>query len=172
MRSLRLALYLYVARWLPASTMPGGRIWKALRSAIAGPLLAEAGEGINVERGAYFGRGSNVRLGHRSGLGVNCQLYGPVTIGDDVMMGPDVAIYAVNHRFDDLTRPMIEQGHSDPEPVTIGDDVWIGRGANILPGVTVGSHAIIGTGAVVTKDVGAWKVVGGNPAREIGDRRD
>jgi maltose O-acetyltransferase len=168
---MRLALYIYFVRWLPSSAMPGGALWKAVRRAVAGPLFAEAGLGINVERGAYFGKGSNIRIGSRSGLGVNCQIYGPVSLGDDVMMGPDVAIYAVNHRFDDLARPMIEQGHSEAIPVRIGNDVWIGRGVNILPGVTIGDHAIIGTAAVVTKDVADYKIVGGNPARELGDRR-
>lgn len=171
MRTLRIALYLYFARWLPASWMPGGTVGKAVRGAVVRPLLAEAGRDINIERGAYFGRGSEVRVGNRSGIGVNCQLHGPVTIGDDVMMGPDVSIYAFNHAFEDLVRPMLEQGHTDPSPVVIGDDVWIGKGAMILAGVRVGSHAIIGAGAVVTRDVPDYKIFGGNPAREIGDRR-
>lgn len=151
--------------------MPGGRFWKALRVRVAGPLLSSAGQGINIEHGAFFGDGSQVSLGSRSGIGVNCQLHGPVSIGDDVMMGPDVAVYARNHRFSDLSRPMIDQGFAEAEPVHIGDDVWIGRGATILPGITVGSHSVVGAGAVVVKDVEPFHIVGGNPARVVGDRR-
>lgn len=161
-----------VVRWLPSSAGPGGWLWRALRGIIAGPLLAKAGGNLNIEHGAYFGRGDEVRIGDRSGIGVNCRLHGPVTIGRDVMMGPDVVIIATNHGFADVTRPMIEQGHETPDPVEIGDDVWIGTRAVILPGVRVGKGAIIGAGAVVTKNVPDYTIVAGNPARVIGNRRN
>lgn len=133
----------------------------------AGPLLDHAGRDVNIEARAYFGRGMGVRLGDRSGIGVNCRLHGPVSIGSDVMMGPDVVVIAVNHRIDDTARPMIAQGHADPRPVVIGNDVWIGTRAIILPGVRVGDGAVIGAAAVVTKDVPPMAVVAGNPARVI-----
>ncbi|GEP28832.1 acetyltransferase [Cryobacterium levicorallinum] len=172
MTALRLALYLYFARWLPGSEMPGGKLARQIRRAITAPLFAETGKAIHIERGAYFGRGNQIRIGSRSAIGVRCELHGPVTIGDDVMMGPNVAIHATNHAFTDLARPMIEQGFSESARVTIGNDVWIGRGAIILPGVTIGDHTIIAAGAVVTKDVEPYKMAGGNPARVIGDRRE
>lgn len=152
--------------------MPGGQLAKRIRRALVSPLFASAGRGINIEHGAYFGRGDKIRIGNRSGIGVNCQVHGHVTLGDDVMMGPGVAIYSLNHEFSDISRPMIEQGFSKPSPVRIGNDVWIGRGVIVLPGVTIGDHAIIGAGAIVTKDVAAFKKVAGNPARVIGDRRN
>ena len=65
---------------------------------------------------------------------------------------------------------MCQQGFSDSKPVRIGDDVWIGMRVTILPGVTVGSHCIIGAGAVVTKDVPDYAIVGGNPARILRTR--
>jgi maltose O-acetyltransferase len=80
------------------------------------------------------------------------------------MMGPDVVILAVNHRFSGHA-PMIDQGYDDPRLVTIGDDVWIGTRAIVLPGVTIGTGAIVGAGAVVTKDVPENAIVAGNPAR-------
>lgn len=165
-----LALYLTVTRWLPSSTMPLGWLWQAARAATARPLLDHAGRHINIEHGAYFGRGKGVSLGDRSGVGVNCRLHGPVTIGHHVMMGPDVVVISTNHRFDDPTTPMIDQGHAGAREVVIEDDVWIGTRAIILPGVRVGRGSIIGAGSVVTKDVPSGSVVGGNPARVLRSR--
>lgn len=172
MNRLRLALYLYIGRWLPATTMPGGGFAKRVRRWMTTPLLGAAGEGYNIDRGVFFGTGRDLSLGSFSGLGVNCHISGPVTIGDHVMIGPDVSIHTVGHRFDDLNRPMRLQGDLPAEPVTIGDDVWIGRGVIVLPGVTVGAHAIIGAGSVVTRDVPEYALAAGNPARVIGDRRE
>ncbi len=87
------------------------------------------------------------------------------------MMGPDVVILTQNHKFDRLDIPMLDQGFKDEQPVTICDDVWIGARVIILPGVTVGKGAIIAAGAVVTKDVPEYAIVGGNPARVIKMRK-
>ncbi len=87
------------------------------------------------------------------------------------MMGPRVTILTMNHDFSDTSRPMIEQGHTENRPVVVEDDVWIGVGVILLPGVRVGRGAVVGAGAVVTKSVAPWSVVGGNPARVIGARR-
>lgn len=170
MTALRLAVYLLVARWLPPSTAAGGRIWRAIRRAVAAPVLASAGRDVNIEYGAYFGRGDQVHLGDRSGIGVNCQLHGPVRIGADVMMGPGVLVYALGHSFTDTSRPMIEQGYNEPREVVIEEDVWIGARAIILPGVRIGRGSVIGAGSVVTKDIPARSVVGGNPARVVRSR--
>ncbi|MCB9159898.1 MAG: CatB-related O-acetyltransferase [Caldilineaceae bacterium] len=83
------------------------------------------------------------------------------------MMAPDVTIVGENHRFDRLDLPMRLQGYQRFPPVRIEDDVWIGARAIILPGVTIGQGAIIGAGAVVTKDVPAYAVCAGNPARVL-----
>ena len=66
---------------------------------------------------------------------------------------------------------MIDQGYEDYRPVVIGDDVWIGRRVIILPGVTVGGGSIIAAGAVVSKDVKPYSIVGGVPAKQIGNRK-
>jgi maltose O-acetyltransferase len=90
----------------------------------------------------------------------------PVTIGDRVLFGPNVQVYAATHPLEGHVR----QGTAGPEyarPITIGSDSWVGGGAIILPGVTVGEHCVVGAGAVVTKDVPAYSVVAGNPARVI-----
>src|SRR3954452_16763401 len=170
MSAVRLAIYLLVARWLPSSTSPGGRIWRAVRRLVAAPVLASAGSDVNIEHGAYFGRGNRVHVGDRSGIGIRCQLHGPVMIGADVMMGPEVLVYALGHAFADTTRPMILQGFIEPRPVVIEDDVWIGARAIILPSVRIGRGSVVGAGSVVTKDVPPYSVVGGNPARVIKSR--
>lgn len=97
-------------------------------------------------------------------------MHGPLRIGDNVMMGPEVTILTHTHRIDRTDIPMGQQGSMVSE-VVIGDDVWIGMRAIILPGVRIGSGAVIGAGAVVTKDVPDYAVVGGVPARVIRYRK-
>ena len=80
------------------------------------------------------------------------------------MMGPNCIIYTINHKTDDTSTTMRGQGFAEEKPVAIGDDVWIGGRVIILPGVHIGSHSIVGAGAVVTKNVPEWAVVAGNPA--------
>lgn len=89
---------------------------------------------------------------------------GGISIGDRVYTAPLVQMLAVNHVYDDPTRPIIEQGIT-AEGIVIEDDVWIGAGAVITDGVRIGEGAVVAAGAVVTKDVPAHTVVGGVPAR-------
>jgi maltose O-acetyltransferase len=78
-----------------------------------------------------------------------------------------VTILSNSHNFNRTDISMRAQGAPPPRAVSIGNDVWIGTRVIILPGVRVGDHCIIGAGAVVTKDVPDWAIVGGNPARVI-----
>lgn len=166
-----LLLYYFLARYLPASTEPGGRIWRKLRYIICRPIFLHCGKEVNIETGAYFGRGNTISIGDYSGIGRNSRLYQCTTIGAHVMMGTDVLIVTDNHEFLSTEVLMTQQGHQPIDPVKIGDDVWIGSKAIILPGVCIGSGVIIGAGSVVTKDVPDWAVVGGNPARIIRYRK-
>lgn len=86
------------------------------------------------------------------------------------MFGPDVAITGSDHRYDIAGTPMIFSGRPPLRPTTIEADVWVGRGATIMAGVRVGRGAIIAAGAIVTKDVPAYEIFGGVPARKIGER--
>ena len=106
---------------------------------------------MNIEKHAHFTPG--VELGDRSGIGINCEITGTVTIGNDVMMGPEVIVYTSGHRFDRTDISMMDQGFTEAKPVTIGNDVWLGRRVIIMPGVTIGDGCVIGAGAVVTKDI-------------------
>jgi long-chain acyl-CoA synthetase len=90
--------------------------------------------------------------------------------GDNVMMGPEVVVYTSGHCFDRTDIPMAEQGSTSPRAVTIGNDVWLGRRVIIMPGVTIGDGCVIGAGAVVTKDIPAYSVAGGVPAKVIKSR--
>lgn len=83
------------------------------------------------------------------------------------MMGPDVIIYTSNHETSRWDIPMRGQGATPKEKVTIGDDVWIGARVIILPGVTIGKGVILAAGAVVTKDIPDYAVVGGIPGKII-----
>jgi len=96
---------------------------------------------------------------------------GGVAIGNSVLVAPHARILAVNHNFDDLSRPIIEQGVSG-RGISIDDGAWIGAGAAVLDGVRIGRGAVVGANAVVTHDVAAHTVVVGSPARVIKDLRD
>ena len=108
--------------------------------------------------------GSNISVGNHFYANHNCVILdcAPVTIGDHVMLGPQVGIYTVNHPLDFLQR---EQGWERALPITIGSHVWIGGGSLILPGVTIGDHTVIGAGSVVTRDIPSNVVAVGNPCR-------
>ena len=93
-------------------------------------------------------------------------------VGKDVMMGPFVVIIGDSHQFSDRNIPMRLQGIKQYPPVQIADDVWIGARVMILPGLKIGKGAIIGAGAVVTKDVPPYAIFAGNPARMIGSREE
>lgn len=107
-----------------------------------------------------------IRIGKDSLIGEMNVLRGQggITIGDRVYTAPMVQMLAVNHIYDDPTRPMLEQGIT-AEGIMIEDDVWIGSGAIITDGVRIGKGSVVAAGAVVTKDVPEHSVVGGVPAR-------
>lgn len=108
----------------------------------------------------------DVIIGNHTRIGIHNTIIGPVTIGDHVNLAQGITVTALNHNFSDTTKRIDEQSISTKH-VTIEDDVWIGANAVILPGVTIGQHAVVAAGAVVTTDVPANTVVGGVPARII-----
>lgn len=89
-----------------------------------------------------------------------------ITIGKNCMISYQVHMRTDMHRHDRTSIPMKEQGF-DESDIVVGDDVWIGYGAQVMPGVVIGDGAIIGAGAVVTKDVPSMAVVGGIPVKLI-----
>lgn len=156
-------LYCLFGRNMPDSAKM--KLARNLRVFWAKRLASSIGDDVNIERNAYFTPA--LVLGSKSGVGINCEINGRVIIGENVMMAPEVIIYTRNHNFGDKSIPMIIQGETDEQEVTIGNDVWLGRRALILPGVSIGEGSIVGAGAVVTKDVEPYTIVAGNPAKVI-----
>lgn len=154
--------YDLIAKHMPVSYSPVKIGQKKIRAFCGKLILTKCGKNVNIERGAVFS--SKVELGDYSGIGINSSIGGKVIIGNDVMMGPWCTIYTRNHKIDDITEPMRGGKFQEEKPVVIGDDVWIGGHVIILPGVHIGSHSVIGAGAVVTKDIPDWAVAAGNPA--------
>ncbi|NJO83456.1 MAG: acyltransferase [Blastochloris sp.] len=115
---------------------------------------------------------AGIVIGERSLIGEACVLRGQggITIGDDVYLAPLVQMLAVNHVYHDTTRPISHQGIT-AQGIVVEDGAWIGGGAIILDGVRIGCNAVIGAGAVVTKDVPPYTIVVGNPARIVRDLR-
>ncbi len=110
--------------------------------------------------------GYNIQVGANFYANHNCTILdgAPVTIGDNVMLGPGVTISTTTHPLSAAAR---NQGQTEAKPVTIGDNVWIGMGAQILPGVNIGDNAVIAAGAVVTADIAINSLAVGVPATVI-----
>lgn len=115
--------------------------------------------------------GEGIVVGDRTAIGWNNFIHGGggVLIGQDCLLGPSVSIFSENHRVDDVSTPIRNQGEVRSQ-VILGDDVWVGSGATILSGVTIGSGAVVAAGSVVTKDVLPRSIVAGVPAKQIGSR--
>lgn len=141
----------------------------ALRGSCAPELVAifsSFGAGVFIEAPFHVAYGRNLVLGDGVYMNAGCVVLdtAPVRIGRRTMLGPAVHIYCADHAHGLEER---RRGLERALPVNIGGDVWIGGGAILLPGVTVGDGALIGAGSVVTRDVAPGARVAGNPARQI-----
>lgn len=131
---------------------------------------------MEVARDAVIGgvprivRGASLRLGARSGLGPGCLCMATVSIGEDCLISADVRFVGDDHPVHGPGR-INESPSLFPREVIIGDDVLVGTGAVVIGPAIIGSRAVVGAGAVVTGDVLAGTIVGGVPARVIGERR-
>lgn len=184
--------------WLYFALKPRHRAWAAAWQAeVQARLMAE--ETVTLGTGCFiapdaaiFGEpGRGVTLGDRCAIAAQAFLHGPLTLGNEVSVNAGArldggrkglvigdgtriaagaALYAFNHGMrpdrDIKDQPVRSRG------IRLGRDVWIGANAGITDGVTIGDHAVVAMGAVVTKDVPEWAIVAGVPAVVVGDRRD
>ena len=166
----------FLRRIIYRPLMAGGRLFDLLeRVEISGLANLSLGDGVTIESGcALYCMNAPLTLGKGCYLNRNVRLGSagdvPLIMGDNVMVGPNVVIDTSRHNHDRLDLPMKEQGLSY-EPITVGDDVWIGSNAVITCGVTIGRGSIVGAGAVVTRDVEEFSIVGGVPAKPIHERK-
>jgi maltose O-acetyltransferase len=137
-----------------------------LRESLLSQLLGHVGEGVWIEPPFLCDYGEHIRLGARVFMNFQCVILdcNPVTVGDDVSLGPGVHIYAATHPLDPDDRA---KGPELGRPVTIGSKVWIGGGSIICPGVTIGEGSTIGAGSVVVRDIPPYVLAAGNPCRVI-----
>jgi len=128
-------------------------------------------ESMRIKDGATFWFPEGISIGRHVSINewVFIDGYGGVEIGDHVRIAHRASVVSENHDFMSLEKPIYLQKKKKGK-IVIEDDVWIGMGAKILMDVTIGRGAVIGAGAVVTKDVRPYAIVGGVPAIEIGGR--
>ncbi|AOM83957.1 sugar O-acetyltransferase [Salisediminibacterium beveridgei] len=136
------------------------------RTDILKELFKTTGEDLNIEPDFRCDYGSNIHIGENFYANFNCVILDvcDVRIGKNVMLGPAVQIYTATHPLGYIER---NSGLENGKPVTIGDHVWLGGACVIMPGVTINDNAVVAAGAVVTKDVPANALVGGNPAKVL-----
>ena len=145
--------------WLPS---------RKLRNAYLQIWLGSFGSGTGVQRGCRILNGRKIHLGERVVVNFGCLFDGrayELRIGNDVSIGPKATILTLGH--DPQSPEFADRGGA----VLIGDRVWIGYGAIVLPGVEIGEGAVVGAGSVVTRNIPAFAIVAGSPARVVGERR-
>ncbi len=129
-------------------------------------ILGGTGKEILVEPPIHFDYGRNTTVGERFFANYNLTVLDvcPVTIGDNVMIAPNVSLYGAGHPIHPDAR---NSGYEYGAPITIGNNVWIGGSVCVLPGVTIGNNVVIGAGSVVAKDIPDNVIAVGNPCRVI-----
>ena len=164
-------VWTYPARacWLVVQATLWRLAWKRftfLRAALLRCFGAQVPMRVLLSEGVRIYMPWSMKIGQTVAIGPRVDFYnlGGIDIGDRVVISQDAYLCGGTHDYTIATYPLLRL------PIVIEDDVWIGAGAFIGPGVRVGRGAIVGARAVVTRDVPAWTVVGGNPARVIKKR--
>lgn len=136
-------------------------------------------EGIRLGSGVFVGRNTilsckngDIVLGDRVNIGFNCEIFSAsrVAVGASTLLAAYTYLVGGDHDFGEVGVSVLEQGRSS-RGIEVGTGAWLGAGAKVLDGVRIGDHAIVGTGAVVTRDVGDYVIAAGVPARVVRDRR-
>lgn len=164
------ALYRLLAKHIPRDVPVLGNWFHLLRRRLCRPLFFEAATVIGVGQGVDFDNGCFIRMKECANIGDFSLLsgnHGTITIGRHVMMGKQCIVLSQNHRY-------LEEGYDgfEGKDVLIDDYAWLGHRVIVLPGVRIGKHAIIGAGAVVSKNVPDYAIAVGNPAVVKKNRKD
>ncbi|NQV03412.1 MAG: acyltransferase [Bacteroidia bacterium] len=123
------------------------------------------GDNSTIEDFATINNGvGDIYIGDRTRVGLGCTLIGPVKIGNDVRMAQNIVMSGLNHKYEDVSLPISEQGVTT-NTIVIEDETWLGANCVVLPGVTIGKHCVIGAGSIVRRNVPAYSVAAGNPAK-------
>ena len=170
MQKLKLIFY-----YLIIAHLPNSRYWKGFNTIRCWYVskclnIFQSDRNNSFQEKIYISNAKKIKIGKHCQINENVFIQG-ATIGDYVMIAPNVAILNSSHKFDDVNIPMIQQGEIKGDNPVIEDDVWIGRNAIILPGVHIKKGSIVAAGAVVTKDVPPMCIVGGIPAKVIKKRK-
>ena len=137
-----------------------------IRQQLLKDLILQQGPGLYIEPPFYCDYGANIQMGEKVYFNFGCTILDVmrVTIGDSTLFGPSVQIYTAMHPIDWKER---SSGIEFAKPISIGSHVWVGGGAIICPGVSIGNRTIIGAGSVVTRDIPDDIFAAGNPCRII-----
>ncbi|MFO7777415.1 MAG: sugar O-acetyltransferase [Nitriliruptoraceae bacterium] len=159
------ARYARAQQVLAAFNATGPDEW-ARRSELLDELLGAVGEGVVVQPSLRLDYGFNVRIGAGTFVNYDGVLLdvAPITIGEDCQIATRVQLLTATHPVDPVVR---RAGWESGAPIELGDNVWLGGGAIVLPGVTIGADTVVGAGAVVTRDLPAGVVAVGSPARVL-----
>jgi acetyltransferase-like isoleucine patch superfamily enzyme len=170
MRNFFLIIYYLIAKHLPSNYFPMGAFFNSLRIFILKNIISIGNKTV-IQSGFRFGLKETLIIGSNCEINENVYIQSAV-IGNFVLIAQNVSLLATTHNFRKKDVPIIQQGFTKNNPVIVEDDVWIGRNVIVLPGIRLGKGAIVGAGAVVTKDVSSYSIVGGIPAKIIGERTE
>lgn len=125
------------------------------------------GQDSYVAAGAFFSANRKIEIGSRTYIGRNAALSCHLNIGDDVLIASNVSFVGGDHKIDNISTTINQSGRDEIKCIEVDSNVWIGHGAIIMHGVKLSSGCVVAAGAIVTKNVPANAIVGGNPARVI-----
>jgi maltose O-acetyltransferase len=168
MKNIYLIIYYLLASNLPSSYFPFGKFFNDFRVNILKKLIKVGNKNV-IQQGFRFGNKGIVQIGDNCRINENVYIQSAV-LGNNVLIAPNVAVLASAHNFELTDISIVEQGDTEIKTVIIEDDVWLGRNVIVLPGITIGSGAIVGAGSVVTKDIPAFSIFAGVPAKLIRKR--
>jgi len=149
-----------------------GHFGNVVRRCVLKRFFGNAGENLLIYPGIHIRGIQNLRVGNNVFLGLNLIMNanGGIDIGDDVLIGPNVKIWSVNHNYMEISQPIHEQGFVD-KPVVIEKGCWLGTSTIVLPGATIGENTIVSAGSVIiSKKYPSNIILAGNPARKVFSR--